>query len=395
MSFFTPLPSTNPGGSALFATGTVVVETATATGLSATASSSSASSTPAISSQFFSIDDGSVHMAFGALVIGMLLAAMCFGAVFMKAISYLQASVDGVKIKAIVAGLVILNLIQTVFTTAAVYTTFVDNFGDLSVFMHGEWSMLIQIAITTFIASVVQSLLVYRIHAVKPNRCLFAGAYLAIFMQFVFSVVSAVQMSYNNYVYTVMSLYLPDIWPMVATFALSTVINAAIVLFGYLWIQRPYEFQTHSARAFVPWAKYWALKSLLTCGVLSFFNAIAVSVLGLSLTWVAITFFLGSLYILSLLLNLSENRQGAAVRSSVSYVGSSETDSKKLRRASTATLTDNSGVWADAVKAHKMYDEEEVTAGQKIGKENEKLERELALGYHTSVSMVSGLWYSC
>ncbi|KAI0333712.1 hypothetical protein GY45DRAFT_1319314 [Cubamyces sp. BRFM 1775] len=89
---------------------------------------------------------------------------------------------------------------------------------------------------------------------------------------------------------------------MITTFAISAGINVAIAAHGYMWLQKPYVLGRKGKTTFIDEAEYWTFKSLFVCGLLSLYSAIAVAIMGLSLSWLAITFVLGNLYTLSVLL---------------------------------------------------------------------------------------------
>ncbi|KAH9889785.1 hypothetical protein C8Q73DRAFT_138843 [Cubamyces lactineus] len=142
---------------------------------SASYATSTASSTGVASSQPGSVFDpifdtyldvyNSLNASLGALVLGLLFSSVAFGIVCMKAASYLRSSRSGAAASKIFAvGLVSLNLLQTVFTAIAVYKSMVVDFGQLNALLDDHWSIIVQIAYMTFIASIVQCYFAYRLH---------------------------------------------------------------------------------------------------------------------------------------------------------------------------------------------------------------------------------------
>ncbi|KAH9847914.1 hypothetical protein C2E23DRAFT_475458 [Lenzites betulinus] len=246
-----------------------------------------------------------------------------------------------------------MNFVQMAFTAHAVYTSVVVDFGTLSALLNNEWSIMVQIAIMTFTAAIAQSFFVCRLHNAKHSAPLTIIALIFISLELALSIFSVVYMFQQGYV-TVLLLNTADVWPMATTFGISGGINIIFAIIGYIWLQRPFMFAWRNKASAWDEAEYWTFKGLFFCGVLSLYNAIGVSIMGLNLSWLAVTFVLGNLYTLSVLLNATERRPTATpIVLSVSPEPPSEFAS--TRRASTATLTADSSLWEDIVKAQNMY----------------------------------------
>ncbi|KAH9889786.1 hypothetical protein C8Q73DRAFT_138659 [Cubamyces lactineus] len=158
-------------------------------------------------------------------------------------------------------------------------------------------------------------------------------------------------MYYESYI-TVMLFNTGETWPMITTFAISAGINIAIAAHGYMWLQKPYVLQRKGKTTFIDEAEYWTFKSLFVCGLLSLYNAVAVAIMGLNLSWLAVTFVLGNLYTLSVLLNLTERRATTPTVLGGPRVPTLDADS--IRPPSTATLTNDTSLWEDVLKNQMM-----------------------------------------
>ncbi|KAI0662010.1 hypothetical protein C8Q70DRAFT_1051513 [Cubamyces menziesii] len=325
----------------------------------------------------------SLNASLGALVLGLLFSSIAFGIVCMKAASYLRSSRSGAAAaKTFAVGLVSLNLLQTIFTAIAVYKSMVVDFGQLNALLDNHWSIIVQIGYMMFIASIVQCYFAYRLHIVKRNYFLTGAIAFCVILEFALAVCSSVQMYYENYS-TVMLFNTGESWPMITTFAISAGINIAIAAHGYMWLQKPYVLQRKGQTTFIDEAEYWTFKSLFVCGLLSLYNAIAVAIMGLNLSWLAVTFVLGNLYTLSVLLNLSERR--GTTPTVLKGPRAPTLDADSIRPPSTATLTNDTSLWEDVLKNQMLAAVEPsamiVTKGAS--------EKELyGLGYHTGGSIL-------
>ncbi|KAI0821961.1 hypothetical protein BC628DRAFT_708634 [Trametes gibbosa] len=273
----------------------------------------------------------------------------------MKALIYARhrSRSDGIATRVTVAALVLTNIVQMAFSAHAVYTSVVVDFGSLPALLNNEWSIIVQIGVMTLTAAIAQSFFVCRLHYVKRNLGLTITALLFILLQLALSIFSVVEMFHLNYI-TVMLLNTADVWPMTTTFSISAGLNLVLATLGYVWLQRPYRLAWGGRTSVLDEAEYWTLKSLFFCGVLSVYNAVAVLIMGLNLSWLAVTFVLGNLYTLSVLLNITELRPTAMP---IMFGASPEPPSEyaSTRRASTATLTPDTSLWEDIVKAQRMY----------------------------------------
>ncbi|KAI0670912.1 hypothetical protein C8Q78DRAFT_820876 [Trametes maxima] len=371
-----------PSSSLLFSTGSDFV---TGSALLYTGPTSTATSSEA--NDPFDIYLGlhsTLNMSLSALLIGMLFAAISFGAVITKSAGYLQTfRLKEIVKQATVMTLALLNTAQMTFTAHAVFTSVIVDFGHLSGLLNNEWSIMvrIQMGIMGVTAAIAQSFFVCRLFIVKRNLLLTAAVVTAIIPQLAFSIYAVVEMFQKNYI-TVMLFDSFDVWPLVASFAISAGVNIVLAVCGYMWLQRPYEYRLRGRKTFVGEAEYWMLKGLLVCGVLSLYSAIGVSVMGLQLNWLGITFILGNLYTLSVLLNVTEQRPVAPFALSVASAPISESGS--TYRASTNTLTASSGLWEDVAKARMTCKEKPEPI---IFFHDDEKER-YVLGYHTDATAV-------
>ncbi|KAI0631967.1 hypothetical protein C8Q77DRAFT_1123046 [Trametes polyzona] len=154
---------------------------------------------------------------------------------------------------------------------------------------------------------------------------------------------------------TVMLFDSKDIWPMATTFGISGGLNITIAALAYVWLQKPYVFKLRGRVTVMDEAEYWTFKSLFVCGVFSLYNAIGVSIMGLSLGWLMITFVLGNLYTLSVMLSVAERRPSAPSSFVLSVSPEPRSETSSTRRDSTATLTPDESLWNDIVKSQSTY----------------------------------------
>ncbi|KAI0369377.1 hypothetical protein BV20DRAFT_360535 [Pilatotrama ljubarskyi] len=309
---------------------------------SATASISVASSTPGLSSAqaspslnaYLYLYD-TLHVAVGALLVGLLFASIFFGVVCTKALSYVRSARWG---KDATMG----------FTAHAVCWPIIRLNGHYTRLLDSVWSIMMQIMFMTYIASVTQSFFVYRLHTVKRNWTFTSIALFFINLQLIMSIVALVQMAQKSFI-DVMLYNATLVWPMTTTYGIASGIDVVVAALGYKWLQK--------SNVLVQETEYWMFKSLFTCGILSLFSAIAVSIMGTNFTWLAVTFVLGNLYTLSVLLNLKEVRHPFAEIAPTVPAYPAPRPASHLSstvRASTATLAVDEGLWEDIVKAQKL-----------------------------------------
>ncbi|KAI0755100.1 hypothetical protein C8Q80DRAFT_1266601 [Daedaleopsis nitida] len=113
----------------------------------------------------------------------------------------------------------------------------------------------------------------------------------------------AVAVLYNVTFAAVLLGYYPgDTWPMITTYSIVTGVDLVAAVVGYFWLQKVYVLKKQDKTTLSDELEYWTMKSLFGCALISLFNAIAVAVMELNMTWLAGTFVLGNLYTVSVLL---------------------------------------------------------------------------------------------
>ncbi|KAI0352589.1 hypothetical protein OH77DRAFT_1559566 [Trametes cingulata] len=357
--------------------------------------------------------DDSLHVAVGAMLVGLLFASIFFGVVCTKALSYARSSSwanAAPANKAIVIALMILNILQMGFTAHAVcwpiirlngsYSRLLDNVcdprlelgesigkgschrptlrqcrRDIGVAMAGEFSL-------PFVAY----------GQVKHNWILTSVALLFINLQLALSIVSLVQMIHKSFI-DVMLFEVALVWPLTTTYGVAAGVDIVIAALGYVWLQK-----SEDKSKLVKETEYWMFKSLFTCGILSLFSAIAVSIMSTNFTWLAVTFVLGNLYTLSVLLNLEEvHHPFSEIVPSASAPNSPAprpaSDRSSTLRASNATLAVDEGLWEDILASQKLAPVESpvmVAAPPRSGltdAQNDK--KNYVLGYHTESTVAA------
>ncbi|OSD07341.1 hypothetical protein PYCCODRAFT_595659 [Trametes coccinea BRFM310] len=272
---------------------------------------------------------------------------------YLWSMSYFRTSNgNATAIKALVAGLVVINAVQMGVTTAAVVTSVVVDFGHVSALLDNNWTIITQIFFTTLTAAIVQSYFVYRLHHARRCLSLTLVASLFIFVQFVMSIYSVAQTFQDGYV-TVMLLQSVDVWALVTTFGISAGVNIVLAAYGHVWLQKPYEIRKNGRTTVIDQVEYWTFKSLFLCGILSAYNAIGVSIFRLNLSWLGFTFILGNLYTLSVILNATEGIYAPVVPIANGSRGPA-TEADSVRPPSTATLTNDNELWEDIAKNQKI-----------------------------------------
>ncbi|TFK88703.1 hypothetical protein K466DRAFT_585296 [Polyporus arcularius HHB13444] len=277
----------------------------------------------------------------GAIELGLVFAAMTFGVVATKAISYLCGKTHGgALVKTTLASMLSLNVLQIMLTIHGAYTSLVIFFGrtdDLTTDT-SLWSITLQVLFTTLTASIAHTFFAIRLHAVIRSL------YLTIII--IFFAVVELAMS----IYTVKLLFewgpgatiteaSGDIWPMIVVFTISAILNLVIAIAGYVRMQRPYVLQKHGRTTFVSELKYWTVKSLFFCSLVSILGAVTFSSM---MIWVAASCVQGNLYTLSVLLN-SDSRE---VLANPIASGNNLSD-----RALSPPFTDHTAVGEDIVKS--------------------------------------------
>lgn len=109
---------------------------------------------------------------FGALFIGVILAAVLFGLTNVQVFIYLQAhkSVGITFLKLVVAWLWICDALHLAFTIYSVYYYLVVNYANLGALTEIVWSLRIQLVINVLIIPTVHFLYVHRIWKVSKGR---------------------------------------------------------------------------------------------------------------------------------------------------------------------------------------------------------------------------------
>ncbi|KAI0700371.1 hypothetical protein C8T65DRAFT_284839 [Cerioporus squamosus] len=289
-----------------------------------------------------------LHVALGALEIGLVLAAMTFGVVVMKAISYFRGNPsDGALVKATIASMILLNVVQMVATIHGTWTAVIIDFGSLDDFASPAWSITLQILFTTLTASIAQTFFAFRLHAIMRNVWLTMTILFFTVLQLATSIYAVTVLFHVGNAAIVM-FYSGDVWPMVMTFAISAGINIVIAAVAYVRMQKP-----HGRTTFMSELEYWTAKSLFFCGIVSTFNTIAVAIMMANMTWIAGTCVLGNLYTLSVLLN-SNSRILAIPVASGTVRPRSAPQVDLSERASSATLADDMAIWEDMVKSQAI-----------------------------------------
>ncbi|RDX49973.1 hypothetical protein OH76DRAFT_1482774 [Lentinus brumalis] len=237
-----------------------------------------------------------LHQSLGVLVVGLMLVAILFWVVCVKAMQYYagRAKADGRGTKATVATLIALNLVQFVIAVYQVYRSVVLNFGDLFKLLDSDRCIPIQILVMALTACVAQGFFTHVLHTIRRNQLVNKSSIALIVIQFIMAIVSVAELFQLGY--GAIMIFDFGYFSIYAMFGLSAGINVALASVLYL-LQR----RGAPSRTFREKLQYWTFESLMGCGVLSVFAAVMLGVAGLDLVWLVTTFVLRDLYTLSVL----------------------------------------------------------------------------------------------
>ncbi|RPD62261.1 hypothetical protein L226DRAFT_532714 [Lentinus tigrinus ALCF2SS1-7] len=292
------------------------------------------------------------YAALGALEIGLVLAAITFGVMATKAISYFRGnSSDGALVKTTVAVMVLINVIQMVATIHGTYTIVIVNFGSLNDFVSPAKSIMPQILFTTLTGCIAQAFFAFKLHAIKRQLWFTMLILFFTVVQLAISIYAfVVLLTVNNL--SLLIFDMGDWWPMIATYSISLPVNIVIAAVAYVWMQKPYVLSKHGRTTFMSELEYWTVKSLFFCGLVSLYNAITVGIGMGNMLWMAGTFVLGNLYTISVLLTLDSRMLAIPVAASPSPRAIPQVALSD--RASATTLTDDMATWEDMVKSQAI-----------------------------------------
>ncbi|TFK87486.1 hypothetical protein K466DRAFT_662982 [Polyporus arcularius HHB13444] len=327
-----------------------------------------------------------LHQSLGVLVVGLMLVAISFWVVCVKAMQYYagRAKADGRGTKATLATLIALNLVQFVIAVYQVYRSVVLNFGDLFKLLDNDWCIPIQILVMALTACVAQGFFTHMLHTIRRNQFVNKSSIALIVTQFIMAIVSVAELFQLGYgaimifdfgyvrterVKTLALMTESFQFSIYAMFGFSASINVALASVLYL-LQR----RGAPSRTFREQLQYWTFESLMGCGVLSVFAAVMLGVAGLDLVWLVTTFSLGNLYTLSVLFSLSTPRLSPSAKP--------QDQSKRpsaMSVMSTPTLTND----VEERRGAGQLDEAATTPAAAVPVKNPDGKLEYVLGYHT------------
>ncbi|TBU31790.1 hypothetical protein BD311DRAFT_775767 [Dichomitus squalens] len=149
-------------------------------------------------------------------------------------------------------------------------------------------------------------------------------------------------------------------WTECTTYSIAAGINITIAAIAYVSIQKPYVLQKYGRTTFMEESEYWTVKSLFgaACSapgyfsLLSIVNAIQSTIMDVDMIWLAGTFIVGNLYTLSILLTVQSDLTAITAYTVGSMAPEARSDRGSVAHcSSTATLTNDSALWEDIVKA--------------------------------------------
>ncbi|KAJ7250651.1 hypothetical protein C8J57DRAFT_1667250 [Mycena rebaudengoi] len=107
----------------------------------------------------------------GPLLIGLILDWMLQGTLIVQLYFYYSSNrKDSLVLRAVVYGIFILDVVQTVFATAETWDMLVLNWGNPDIVAHPFWAGGVLPMMSGLIALCVQSFFAWRIYSLKPNK---------------------------------------------------------------------------------------------------------------------------------------------------------------------------------------------------------------------------------
>ncbi|PIL22408.1 hypothetical protein GSI_15096 [Ganoderma sinense ZZ0214-1] len=296
-----------------------------------------------------------LNIASAALLVGLVIASLTFGVMCTKAVTYLNGkNRGGALVIGMVVCMVLLNLVQFMAMVAAAYSAIIINFGNRESWLNSRATITIQVGLVGFAASFAHTFFAFRLHAVKRSMILTMAILLFTLLQFAFAIVTVAQMAQLGFA-NVLLLGADNIWAECATYSVQAGINVTIAAIAYVWVQKPYVQQKYGRTTFLEEFQYWTIKSLFGAFCISVFNAIQSAISDLEMLWLAGTFTIGNLYTLSVLLTLETDHPTGPSPTVINLARASRSDSRSFaRRSSMTTLTDDTALWEDIVKAQTM-----------------------------------------
>jgi len=153
--------------------------------LGSNSSSSPAGSSPLTAgSPYASLLDLNLNPTFGAVFIGVLLAAVFYGITTLQTIFYYNNyRNDRIMFKALVGTLWILDALSLIMVSYSLYTYLVTNYLNPLALAYTNWGIGAEPIVTGLIAFIVHEFMIYRIWALNRNWTIYVGV-LAIFSLF-------------------------------------------------------------------------------------------------------------------------------------------------------------------------------------------------------------------
>ncbi|KIJ53443.1 hypothetical protein M422DRAFT_775550 [Sphaerobolus stellatus SS14] len=119
----------------------------------------------------FSLDN-----TLGALLIGLVVSTALFGLTSMQVWIYFNTYFNDPRFLKLVVGVLwILDLTHTVLITHAAYHFFINNFGNVAGLAKGEWSIIIEVAVTTMMTLLVQCFFAFRLYRLSHGNWVLVG----------------------------------------------------------------------------------------------------------------------------------------------------------------------------------------------------------------------------
>lgn len=107
----------------------------------------------------------------GALLIGLIISTTLFGLTTLQTYLYfLNYIKDRLSLKFLVVSLWILDFMHTILVAHASYHYLVVNFANPLGLIHGEWSLIVEVAVTTTVTLIVQSFFAYRVYKLSEGN---------------------------------------------------------------------------------------------------------------------------------------------------------------------------------------------------------------------------------
>ncbi|KIJ44847.1 hypothetical protein M422DRAFT_251833 [Sphaerobolus stellatus SS14] len=280
----------------------------------------------------------------GSMEIGLVISSVLFGILICQSYAYYQRySHDPLLLRIFVATLVIIDGIHTAFIAHAVYHYTVINYAKPTALSFNEWSLTIQVPVTTLVGCLAQCFFAGRIYIVGRNIYATIGVISTSLSAFAFSIVVAQKLFATKLTSRLHEL----IWAMITSLALDAACDLMIVVtLCYYLNRRRSGFK--STETLINKLIMWTINTGLLTSVVAVVDLICVVSMQDNLVYAGVFFIVSKLYANSVLASL--NLRGI-LKSKHNHVGENISLTAKFARhpdvtTSTIPVTDDSNFHA-------------------------------------------------